>query len=86
MHDNATCESKTYEEYLGSVDICATVEEYQAAVKSVTSSPATPEPEMVGGSPKHRRPPEMPTERGTKPAKEFAMLEGWLSDRFTIVS
>ena len=26
-HDNKTCEAKTYEEYLGTVDICATVEE-----------------------------------------------------------
>ena len=28
----------------------------------------------------------MPAERGTKPAKEFAKLEDWLSDKFTIVS
>ena len=57
------------------MDICATVEEYQAAVKSVTTSPAAPEPEIVGGSSKHRRPPEMPAERGTESAKEFATLE-----------
>ena len=42
-HENATCEAKTYEEYLDTVDTCATVEEYQAAVKSVTTSPATSE-------------------------------------------
>ena len=32
-HENKTCEAKTYEEYLGTVGICATVEEYQAAVR-----------------------------------------------------
>ena len=80
------CEAKTYEEYLGTVDICATVEEYQAAVKSVTTSPATPEPETVGGSSKHRRPPEMPAERGPKPIKEIATLGDWLSNKYTIIS